>query len=132
LMSYGIHLKSQTFQFVNSLCADVVVGYELGDIGCNVCDWGTIPLQANGGTFNLPPCGTGVFNGRLCIWLISMDGVAMGSGNDCHNDVYWISFSNNTASCCMQVCNNGTVPTGACSGGTLYNIAINGLNWQVQ
>jgi hypothetical protein len=128
LLLVSFSTKAQSFGLRNLLCGTVVVGYEIDDQPnmCGVCAFGTATI-APSSTYNLPACSPSGF-GRICIWLVSIDGVSVGVGADCHNDC------TNGQFCCGQVCPGGTTPsTSSCSPSTPYNLVITpGVSWQIQ
>lgn len=118
-------LKAQVFPMTNLLCGDVEIGYEISDAAnpCGVCSFGTLIIPA-GQTFNFPACGSGGFD-RVCIWLIAIDYVSVGTST-CHNDC------SPTGMCCSQSCLSGFMPSAACSPGSPYTITVMpGSSWQI-
>lgn len=124
-----INLKSnaQTVPFVNNLNCTVVIGFELRDASCNVCDWGQITLQPNSTYVYtvsstcgplIPFSSPGASD--ACIWVVSINGAAVATNHMSH-----------LTCCTIPVLLNGSDPSGCSSSGNYQVLNFYPNNWTI-
>ncbi|MCU0360236.1 MAG: hypothetical protein MUF75_05875 [Bacteroidia bacterium] len=103
----GTNKVKAQYVLTNTLNCAVEVNYEMWDIGCNVCIWGTITLQATS-SVTLTNCNFS----DICIVVTEVGGTK----------ITWYNHANSDGSCHGPQGTTGQSSTGQCSGG--WNTSI--------
>lgn len=119
LFVLNLSIHAQTVPFTNNLPCDVVVGFEIRDASCNVCDWGQITIPGNSTVNHVVNAACGISTDG-CFWVVSIKTATVATNHMSHN------------TCCfIPSVINGADPSGCSSSGNYSVLNFYPSSWTI-